>query len=277
MPSEAEQMIAAGEPAQALQLLQTQVKKQPADVKLRIFLFQLLCVLGQWPRAATQLEVCGELDALTLAMVNTYREALKCELVREKVFAGTTTPLVLGRPQEWVARLVEAMQAGARGESALAAQLRAQAFEMAPAAAGSLNDEAFEWVADADSRLGPVLEVIVNGRYAWVPFASLSKLTIEAPEDLRDFVWAPAHLEFPNGGDSVALVPARYPLGAGAGGAEQLARSTDWEALADGQYAGRGQRVLVSSAAETGLLAVRELVMHGGDVDVADAAAGGTA
>jgi len=261
MASEAEEMIAAGEPARALALLQTQVKKSPADVKLRIFLFQLLCVLGQWPRAATQLEVCGELDALTLAMVNTYREALKCELVREKVFAGSTTPLVLGQPQEWVARLIEAMQAGARGDAAVAARLRAEAFDMAPAAAGSLNGEPFEWIADADSRLGPVLEVIVNGRYAWVPFAGLSKLTLEAPEDLRDFVWAPAHLEFPNGGDSVALVPTRYPLGEAAGGTEQLARSTDWEALADGQYAGRGQRALVSSASETGLLAVRELVM----------------
>lgn len=267
MASEAEEMIAAGEPGQALALLQAQVKKQPADVKLRIFLFQLLCVLGQWPRAATQLEVCGELDALTLAMVNTYREALKCELVREKVFAGSTTPLLLGQPQEWVARLVEAMQSGGRGEAAVAARLRSEALEMAPAAAGTLNGEPFEWIADADSRLGPVLEVIVNGRYAWVPFASLGKVTIEAPEDLRDFVWAPAHLEFPNGGDSVALVPTRYPLGAGATGVEQLARSTDWEALAEGQYAGRGQRMLVSSASETGLLAVRELVMQGASAD----------
>ena len=213
MPSEAEEMIAAGEPAQALALLQSQVKKKPGDVKLRIFLFQLLCVLGQWPRAATQLEVCGELDAGTLAMVNTYREALKCELVRESVFAGTTTPLLLGQPQEWVARLVEAMQVAARGDAAAAARLRAQALEMAPAQGGTLDGEPFDWIADADSRLGPVLEVIVNGRYAWIPFAGIGKLTVDKPEDLRDFVWAPAHLEFPNGGDTVALVPTRYPVG----------------------------------------------------------------
>lgn len=263
MASEAEQMIAAGEPTQALALLQAQVKKHPADVKLRVFLFQLLCVLGQWPRASTQLEVCGELDAGTLAMVNTYREALKCELVREKVFAGSTTPLLLSQPQEWVARLVEAMQAGARGDAAVASRLRAEALDMAPAAAGTLNGEPFDWIADADSRLGPVLEVIVNGRYAWVPFASLGKVTIEAPEDLRDFVWAPAHLKFPNGGDSVALVPTRYPLGAASVSVEQMARSTDWEPLGGEQYAGRGQRVLVTSASETGLLAVRELVMSG--------------
>ena len=211
-----------------------------------------------------------ELDAGTLAMVNTYREALKCELVRESVFAGSTTPLILGKPQEWVARLVEAMQAAARGDAAVAARLRAEALDMAPARSGRLDGEPFDWVADADSRLGPVLEVIVNGRYAWIPFASIGKLTIEAPEDLRDFVWAPAHLEFPNGGDTVALVPTRYPVGPGASNGELLARSTDWEEIADEQYAGRGQRVLVTSTSETGMLAVRELVMDAGDEPAAD-------
>ncbi|HEY4958274.1 MAG TPA: type VI secretion system accessory protein TagJ [Caldimonas sp.] len=262
MPSEAEQRLAAGEPAEALASLQAQVRKDPADVKLRIFLFQLLCVLGQWQRASTQLEVCGEMDAATLAMVNTYREALKCELVREAVFAGKTTPIVLGQPQEWAAWLVEALQADARGDAAAASRLRTQAFEMAPASVGTLNGEPFEWIADADSRIGPVLEVIVNGRYSWLPFAALAKLSIEPPEDLRDFVWLPAHVEFPNGGDSVALVPTRYPLGGVAGNsAELLARSTAWETLATDQYAGRGERVIATSGQEIGLLALRELAM----------------
>ncbi len=86
--------------------------------KLRVFLFQLLCVLGQWQRALTQLQVCGELDAGTLAMVNTYRDALQCEAVREAVFAGKTTPMVFGQPQTWVALLVEALQVDARGDAA---------------------------------------------------------------------------------------------------------------------------------------------------------------
>ncbi len=262
MPSEAEQRLAAGEPAEALASLQAQVRKDPADVKLRIFLFQLLCVLGQWQRASTQLEVCGEMDAATLAMVNTYREALKCEVVREAVFAGKTTPIVLGQPQEWAAWLIEALQADTRGDAAGASRLRTQAFDMASASAGTLNGEPFEWIADADSRIGPVLEVIVNGRYSWLPFAALAKLSIEPPEDLRDFVWLPAHLEFPNGGDSVALVPTRYPLGGIAGsGAELLSRSTAWETLTADQYAGRGERVIATSGQEIGLLALRELAM----------------
>ena len=82
----------------------------------------------------------------------------------------------------------------------LGARLRADALGAAPATAGSLDGTEFEWIADADSRLGPVLEVVINGRYGWAPFSELTQVTIEAPADLRDMVWAPAQLTLLNGG-----------------------------------------------------------------------------
>lgn len=258
----AEELVAAGDPHGALELLQRRVREQAADATLRVFLFQLLCVLGQWQRAATQLEVCGELDAATLPMVDTYREALKCELVREAVFAGKTTPIAFGQPQAWVSWLVEALQAQARGNAAGAARLRTEAFEAAPATPGTLNGEAFEWVADADSRLGPVMEAVIKGRYCWVPFAAVAKVVIEAPVDLRDLVWAPAQFQLHNGGQTVALIPSRYAgSGASAAGALQLARATEWMALAPDQFSGLGQRVFTTSGPELGLLEARVIVL----------------
>jgi type VI secretion system protein ImpE len=258
-----EELLAAGRPADALQSLQQRVRDRPDDAKLRTFLFQLLCVLGQWERAQAQLELCGQLDHATLAMVSTYREALKCELVREAVFAGKTTPMIFGQPQAWVASLVEALQADARGETNLGTRLRADALAAAPTTAGSVDGTAFDWIADADSRLGPVLEAIVNGRYVWVPFASLAKVDLEAPADLRDLVWAPAHLELANGGDTVALVPSRY-VGSGAAGegALQLARKTEWVEIGSEQYRGLGQRMLTTSANELGVLEARQIVLE---------------
>ena len=259
----AQELITAGDPQGALKLLQQQVRTNAADAKLRIFLFQLLCVTGQWQRALTQLQVCGELDAGALAMVNTYREALQCEAVREAVFAGKTTPHAFGQPQAWVAWLAEALQADVRGDAASAARLRSQAFDDAPATPGSLNGEAFEWIADADSRLGPVLEAVVNGRYCWIPFAALAKVDIEAPTDLRDLVWVPAHLEFINGGVTVALLPARYPgSGAQDDPALQMARKTEWIELAPDQYRGLGQRLFATSASEVGVLEARTIVLQ---------------
>jgi len=46
-----EQLLAQGDPAGALELLQKRVRERSADPALRVFLFQLLCVLGQWQRA----------------------------------------------------------------------------------------------------------------------------------------------------------------------------------------------------------------------------------
>ena len=258
-----EELVAQGDPAGALELLQKRVRERSADPALRVFLFQLLCVLGQWQRALSQLELCGELDAATLPMVNTYREALKCEVVREAVFAGKTTPMLFGQPQTWVASLVEALQADARGDVDLAAKLRSDALAAAPATAGTLDKKPFEWIADADSRLGPVLEAVVNGRYVWVPFAALAKVSIEAPADLRDLVWAPAHLTLANGGETVALLPSRYAGSGGeADGALQLSRKTEWSDIGPEQYRGLGQRILTTSDPELGLLEVREVVLH---------------
>ncbi len=256
----AEQLLAAGDPSGALKLLQQQVRANAADARLRTFLFQLLAVLGQWQRALDQLKVCGELDAGTLAMVNTYGPALQCEAVREAVFAGRSTPHVFGPPTAWVAQLAQALQLDAQGLAAQAAQARAAALEQAPATAGQLDGQAFEWIGDADSRLGPVLEVIINGRYGWLPLMHLRELAIEPVADLRDLVWAPAHVTFTNAGDTVALLPVRYVGSAGGDAALQMARRTDWLPLAEAQYRGLGQRVLATDAAETGLLQVRQIV-----------------
>ena len=53
-----------------------------------MFLFQLLGVMGQWERAATQLKVAAELDP-AMPMVQTYREAIRCEWCADEVFAGS--------------------------------------------------------------------------------------------------------------------------------------------------------------------------------------------
>ena len=278
-------LIKAGRLTDALVSLQNLVRTDPANAKYRVFLFQLLSVMGQWGRALTQLNVVGELDADALPMVRTYREAILCEALRADIFAGKRAPLIFGEPEDWLGLLVEALRLDAIGReanAAHAAELRAHAFEAAPASSGSIDGAAFAWLADADVRLAPVLEAVVNGRYCWIPFGALAKVHVEAPEDLRDFVWMPAQLEFPNGGSSVALIPTRYcGVIDAAPGAELLARATAWDELSpDGplgaQYAGRGQRLFTTSANEIGLLELRELEIAApaGDAEAAAAAAG---
>ncbi|OAJ58747.1 virulence protein SciE type [Paraburkholderia ginsengiterrae] len=246
----------------ALAALTQEVRANPADAKSRIFLFQLLAVLGQWERANTQLTVCGELDAGALAMVQSYREALRCEALRAEVFAGRRAPVIFGEPEAWIAMMLEALKHDAEGRFGEAAKIRQDALEIAPATRGTLDGAPFEWIADADARLGPLLELIVNGHYYWVPFHRLSEIVLEAPADLRDTVWMPAHVTFATGGESVAFVPTRYDGTLGAhrdGDVLKLARRTEWLELHEGVFTGLGQRVLSTDAGDYALMDVRQI------------------
>ncbi|MEQ1636213.1 MAG: type VI secretion system accessory protein TagJ [Methylococcales bacterium] len=257
---EAEQNLQQGNLTEALVSLQEQIRKNPANPKFRVFLFQLLTVLGQWERALTQLNVVGDLDATALPMVQTYREAVACELLRNQIFQGGKTPLVFGEPTQWLALLQQALKLDTELQHKDAQILREQAFELAPVTQGTLNGEAFEWLADADMRLGPVLEAIINGRYYWIPFQQIQQIKIEEPVDLRDVVWMPAHFVWQNGGDTVGLIPTRYPGSETAvDSAIRLARKTEWTALGETTFIGSGQRLLSTNNNDYALMDIREI------------------
>jgi type VI secretion system protein ImpE len=262
----AEQALREGDALRALKLLTEQVRGKPQDAKLRVFLFQLLCVLGQWDRALNQLNVSLELDGSTLPMVQTYREAIACETLRMQVFKGQKVPMLFGEPENWTALFIEAMLRDGRGEPDAAVQLREQALAQAPTSKGQIDGQPFEWIADADTRLGPMLEAVINGKYYWLPWNRLAQVDIDPPQDLRDAVWMPAHFQFTNGGEVVGLIPTRYPdTDLKLGDRLALARSTDWREASPGAFVGQGQRLIVTDQAELGLMDVRSVTIEAED------------
>lgn len=259
-----EEILKSGDAEGALAALSEKVRANPGDNRLRIFLFQLMCVLGQWDRAIRQLKICGEKDPAALPMAQTYREAIICEVYREKVFAGEKTPLVMGQPQDWLAQLIEAQRLLAQGQAQAAADLRTRAFDAAPGSKGMVDGQAFEWIADADMRLGPVLEAIVNGKYYWIPFNQLAEVTFDPPTDLRDAVWTAAHLTLVTEGKVVALIPSRYPLSGQKGSAaEQLGRATSFVDAGAETFTGLGQKLLATDFGDVALLDARTLSFAG--------------
>ncbi|HYN78263.1 MAG TPA: type VI secretion system accessory protein TagJ [Lamprocystis sp. (in: g-proteobacteria)] len=261
-----------GDPEAALRQLQEQVRKEPANASLRVYLFQLLALMGQWDRALNQLTVSGELDAANLAMVQIYREALRCEALRAEIFDGRRSPLVFGEPDEWFALLLEAQRLVAQGAGEQARALRERALEGAPATPGTIDGTPFEWIMDGDNRLGPVLEAIINGRYYWIPFQRIRSIRLEKPEDLRDLVWMPGHFTWANGGESVGLVPTRYP-GSEASADAQLrgARRTEWLEQAGETFIGLGQRMFFTDVGEYPLMDIRAVLFDGSpDADLTE-------
>ena len=253
-----EEFLRQGQLAECLAALQARVRQEPAKAEYRVFLFQLLAVLGQWERALTQVNVAGEMDPKCLVLSQMYAPALQCEALRAQVFAGERTPVIFGEPEPWMGMLVEANRLTGAGQHEAGQELRRRALDEAPATGGTIDGRPFEWIADADSRLGPMLELILNGRYYWVPFSRIRTLRLEEPTDLRDVVWLPAQVQWSNGGDAVALVPVRYAGSESSGdSAVQLARKTDWVSRGAGLDVGLGQRLLATDDDDSPILATR--------------------
>jgi type VI secretion system protein ImpE len=258
-----EELLRDGRLEDALKALQQVVRDDPANAKPRVFLFQLFSILGNWSRANTQLRVLGEMDSDSMMLSRIFEPILLCEAIRADVFAGKRTPIIFGEPPEWIGSLAEAMELFGKGEFKAGAELRDKAFDAAPMSAGKINGEDFEWIADADERLGPILEVILEGRYYWIPFCRIRQVFIEPVTDLRDLVWAPAQFVWENGGQASGHIPVRY---SGTERSEQdhlkLARKTDWLDKA-GVHIGLGQRILATDAGEYPLLEIRNIELKG--------------
>jgi type VI secretion system protein ImpE len=241
--------------------LQALVRADASNAKLRIHLFQLLCIVGNWSRALAQLQVCAQLDAKALPMAQTYREAIKCEVFRKEVFEGKRTPQIMGTPPSWAGGMIEALKLDGRKDFAGASQLREAAMDEAPETPCSVDGVQCEWFADADSRLGPIFEVIANGQYYWLPLESCSGLKLDPPTDLRDMVWAPGEVMLPNEGRVPVLIPTRYPGTelAISTDADDLRRSkrTEWSETHAGMWFGLGQRLWNSDVGDHAILDTR--------------------
>jgi type VI secretion system protein ImpE len=242
----------------AVKLAQVQdsVRRDPTNSLLRVHLFQLQIVLGAWDKALMQLQAAARFDVKANAMA----QVIRCEVYRSQVFSGSRQPNFLGEQHAWMLDMLKALAGETTGSRAAAQELRAQSLDNAPAHTASVDGVQVEWMADADSRLGPICEVLVNGQYCWLPFCDISVITIEKPQDLRDLVWLPMSVQLRDASTYSGFIPSRYP------GTElnesddlRLSRLTTWTDQGDEVWFGLGQRILVSDVGEHPLLDIRKI------------------
>ena len=137
--------------------------------------------------------------------------------------------------------------------------------EKAPGTAGEIDGERFDWICDADSRLGPVLEACINKKYYWIPFNLIKSIVFHPPADLRDLVWAPAEFVLINQDQTKGHAFVRY---SGTDKTDdnqlKLSRLTQWEEKHKNQFHGLGQKILTTEQKDYPLLEIRSLeLMHG--------------
>jgi type VI secretion system protein ImpE len=241
----------------SLKSAMAQVKANPTNADLRIGLFRLFSLTGQWDRAVTQLTAAMELKADNALYSKAFLACIACERFRAEVFAGKRMALLVGEPAPWIGLMGKALESDDPSDKI---RWWDQALDEAPTTPGRLNGEPFEWIADADSRLGPVLEAFLDGKYYWLPFSQLLSVKFHAPVDLIETIWQSAEIEFENGGTKSAYLPARYP-----GSEKSLdvqvvrAAKTEWKVLNEQYAQGLGQKILVTDRQELPILECLQL------------------
>lgn len=243
----ADDLIKAGNLAQAKVEILEAVKRAPQDQGARMYLFQLLLVTGEWDKALIHLRALAQISAEAQMLATVYHGLIEAEKSRASAYAGKLdVPFLISAPI-WCEEFAKSFRLIAKGEVEEGLALRTQALESAAEAPGTFNGTEFSWIADVDSRLGPNLEVIIGGQWGLVPFESIEQVTADGPENLRDLVWLPAEFRFKTGQSGAGFIPARYPGSEKhADSAVVLGRSTVWEnGVGDEEYP-VGQRLFWS-------------------------------
>jgi type VI secretion system protein ImpE len=243
------------------------VQSRPSDMAARSALWQVFAARGEFDRAQAQLDAMVVIDGSWAREATACGGLLQAEAQRLRVLGGAEPPVCMGDPPPWLADMVAGLSLAAGSASAdrrAAAALLHRAQLSSPACVGSANGQPLSWLCDGDARLGPCLEVVVQGRYFWVPWSRVRALNTRPPTEIRDRLWLHALVTLEDELSIEAFLPARYP--APGNDAEHLGQRTEWHLLADDVkdvYVGRGQKTLLADSGEWGLLELRELRLQG--------------
>ncbi|MEE4411136.1 MULTISPECIES: type VI secretion system accessory protein TagJ [unclassified Serratia (in: enterobacteria)] len=237
-----------------------QVKERPQDLKAREVLFKLYGIQGQWDKALLQLQTLALLDEGAQKRIELYKNLVFSEMQRMQVLTGERQAATLqGDTPQWMEKLQQANAEHYAGKAEEARISRQDAFELAPESAGKSDTLGeFSWIADSDSRLGPVCEFICAGGYRWLPFASLQQLSVTKPGDLLDLLWVPSTIKVA-GDVYYGFIPARYPVNQGDSQDCKLGLKTEWATLSDILFAGSGRKVLTTNLSEQSIMEVGDI------------------
>lgn len=257
----AKELLDAGRLSDAIEELNQEVKSQPANAHLRIFLFELLCFQGAYDRAQKQLDVIATQSGQvgTDLAVQVYRNLLQAEKTRQQVFQDGTLPKFFQTPPAYIDRYVVLAKKIQHAPDEIG-EVLAQAEEMSPAVSGRMNDQAFASFRDSDDRVGPILEVFQGSDYLWLPWEQIKRLEISEPKKLRDLIWIHARIESHEQVLGDVFIPALYVFShQHENDRVKLGRMTEWQSIAEQMVVGTGLRLFLVDEREFSLLGVRQL------------------
>lgn len=270
---QARELFEAAKLQEAIEQVTNDVRANPSEASHRTFLFELLCFAGDWDRAEKQLDVIGHQSALAELGVMIYRAIIKAEKERKRLFAEGTAPHFLKEPPPYVDMNLDAINKVRTGNLEEARAILDRAEEERPAFAVKLDDQQFSDFRDADDFLAPVLEVFVKDKYVWMPLEQIKSVAVQAPNKLRDLLWASARVESLDGTIGEVYLPAIYEgTGEQSDNQAKLGRLTDWRELGPNLFRTVGLRMFQLDQSDKTLFEIHQIEFdHAGSAGVVSA------
>jgi type VI secretion system protein ImpE len=128
-----------------------------------------------------------------------------------------------------------------------------------PVVTGHLDGREFRGLRDADDRFASVLEVLFDGRYMWVPFEHLKRVSLRPAMGPLDAAFRPVRVRLTTGDEFDGHLPLVYPASDEFGGAFACGQEIDYLESADGPATCIGARVLMTGEEEILLGDVKQL------------------
>ena len=243
--SKAKSLFEEGHLDQAIAELTREVKACPGNTEMRTFLFELLCFAGEWDSADRQLEVIGHQSAHAKMGVEIYRNNIRAERERRRLFSEGVSPHFLTEPPPYIDLLLEVIK-GQHDSNDQKRTTLDRVDEERPLVSGRLNGYRFHDFRDCDELTGPVLELFVQDKYTWLPFEQVRRIQIPAPRDLRDLLWIKARVEALDGTMAEVFLPALYVGSSDHPDPEvKLGRRTEWKQYDNDLILGEGSRLFL--------------------------------
>ena len=189
------ELLAEGRLADALAAAAT-----PADPAGHVFLCELLAFAGD-PAVRDRVAALPGVDPRLADYTAGWLDLLDADDARRRVLAGRGRPAFLLDPPPDVIRRLRCLKrlAEGRGDDALDALDAAERRTDYPA--GHVDGREFETWRDADDILASVVEVVADGRYAWLSVSQISRLRLAPTAVPRDRLYRPARVRLADGSE----------------------------------------------------------------------------
>ncbi len=250
------ELFQEGKLCEAIQAQDRFVFSHPDDAAARLLLCEFLLFDGNLDSIHAHLERLPHDIPGMDDYCRGFRQLIAAEERRRRILSEPgENPITLLKPPEHLLRRFDALSAFRRGDQSGCVEILDDADARFPGVGGHVDGRECDDVRDGDDLFACVLEVLIDGQYAWFPFDQIGRMRLGSRESLRDRFFVPASLQARSGEEWQVHLPALYP-GTHLNEDDEVraGQATDWYAEDDGPIRGVGLRVFNFGEEELTLL-----------------------